>query len=112
MCPIGPADHLTARSPIRLITPSSNHILEGLGANSEEKREPVGDIDTLVVGSLKALDLNGRLEKQTRRSEANAIWRFTECSPARFLMVRFAFRIQPSSNGTSFLILSKICRNT
>ena len=30
---------------------------KGLGADSEEKREPVSDIDTAVVDSLKALDL-------------------------------------------------------
>jgi hypothetical protein len=30
---------------------------KGLGADSEEKREPVSDIDTAVVGSLKVLDL-------------------------------------------------------
>ena len=29
---------------------------KGLGADSEEKHEPVGDIDTVVVDSLKALD--------------------------------------------------------
>ena len=29
---------------------------KGLGAESEEKREPVSDIDTEVVGSLKVLD--------------------------------------------------------
>ena len=29
---------------------------KGLGAESEEKREPVSDIDTEVVVSLKALD--------------------------------------------------------
>jgi hypothetical protein len=28
----------------------------GLGADSEEKREPVSDIDTAAVDSLKALD--------------------------------------------------------
>ena len=32
-------------------------MLEGPGANSEEKREPVSDIDTAVVDSLKVLDL-------------------------------------------------------
>jgi hypothetical protein len=31
---------------------------KGLGADSEEKHEPVSDIDTAVVGSLKALDPN------------------------------------------------------
>ena len=30
---------------------------KGLGADSEEKREPVSDIDTAVVDSLKVLDL-------------------------------------------------------
>ena len=35
------------------------------GAESEEKREPVSDIDTEVVDSLKALDPDGRLEKRT-----------------------------------------------
>ena len=38
---------------------------QGLGADSEEKREPVSDIDTAAVNSLKALTLTGRLEKQT-----------------------------------------------
>ena len=37
---------------------------KGLGADSEEKHEPVSDIDTVVVDSLKALDPNGRLEKR------------------------------------------------
>ncbi|MGC1354804.1 MAG: hypothetical protein WA851_03210, partial [Xanthobacteraceae bacterium] len=29
---------------------------KGLGADSEEKHEPVSDIDTVVVGGLNALD--------------------------------------------------------
>jgi hypothetical protein len=36
-----------------------------LGAESEEKREPVSDIDTALVDSLKVLDPDGRLEKPT-----------------------------------------------
>ena len=32
--------------------------MEGLGADSEEKREPGDDIDTALVDSLKALDPN------------------------------------------------------
>ena len=40
-------------------------MMEGPGADSEEKREPVSDIDIAVADSLKVLDLNGRLEKQT-----------------------------------------------
>src|SRR5215472_7127857 len=57
---------LTARPPERLF-----HLVfespwwKGLGAESEEKREPVSDIDTGVVVSLKVLDPDGRLEKRT-----------------------------------------------
>src|SRR5262245_31035757 len=43
---------------------------KGLGAESEEKREPVSDIDTGVVDSLKALDPDGRLEKRTKSRHA------------------------------------------
>jgi len=39
-----------------------------LGAGSEEKREPVSDINTALVDRLKALD---RLEKRTSPSHAN-----------------------------------------
>ena len=31
-------------------------MMEGLGVDSEEKHEPVSDIDTIAVDSLKALD--------------------------------------------------------
>jgi hypothetical protein len=37
----------------------------GPGADSEEKREPVSDINTAVVDSLKVLTSNRRLEKRT-----------------------------------------------
>ena len=40
-------------------------MMEGPGAESEEKREPVSDIDTALVYSLKVLDPDGRLEKPT-----------------------------------------------
>ena len=40
---------------------------KGLRADSEEKREPVSDIDAGVVDSLKVLDPNGRLEKLPSR---------------------------------------------
>ena len=39
--------------------------MERPGAHSEEKREPVGDIDIAVVDSLKVLTPDGRLEKHT-----------------------------------------------
>src|SRR6266536_1491888 len=48
------ANSLTKKAPYK-----------GLGAESEEKHEPVSDINTGVVDSLKALDPDGRLEKQT-----------------------------------------------
>ena len=48
---------------------------KGLGADSEEKHEPVGDIDAAVVDSLKALDPNRPIR------EADM--------PARLLNVRF-----------------------
>src|SRR5712671_2925193 len=35
---------------------SSNPMMEGPGADSEEKHEPASDIDTAVADSLKALD--------------------------------------------------------
>ena len=41
----GPANSLTKKAPYK-----------GPGADSEEKREPVSDIDTVMVDSLKALD--------------------------------------------------------
>ena len=37
---------------------SSNPMMEGPWADSEEKHEPVSDIDTAVVDSLKVLDPN------------------------------------------------------
>ena len=46
---------------------------KGLGAESEEKREPVSDIDTGVVGSLKVLDPAGRLEKPISRQRWEAV---------------------------------------
>jgi hypothetical protein len=49
------ANSLTKKAPYK-----------GLGAESEEKHEPVSDIDTGVVDSLKALDPDGRLEKRTQ----------------------------------------------
>src|SRR6516225_1814392 len=41
-------------------------MMKGPGADSEEKHEPVSDIDTVVVDSLKVLDPDGRLEKRPK----------------------------------------------
>src|SRR5262249_19564962 len=56
-------------------TSSSNPILEGPCAESEEKREPVGDIALELVDSLKTLDPAGRLEKRTRPGDLRTIGR-------------------------------------
>ena len=45
---------------------------KGPGADSEEKREPVSDIDTVVADSLKVLDL-----KRPIREEADVRARFS-----------------------------------
>ena len=56
-CPLGPTVRLTARSPKRLFhLVLESHDTRAPGADSEEKHEPVSDIDTVVVDSLKALD--------------------------------------------------------
>src|SRR5262249_28273507 len=56
-CPLGPAVRLTARPPKRLFhLVFESHDGRATGADSEEKHEPVSDIDTVVVDSLKALD--------------------------------------------------------
>jgi hypothetical protein len=49
---------------------------KGLGADSEEKHEPVSDIDTIVVDSLKALDpkrpiREADIELRLRRARRN-----------------------------------------
>ena len=50
--------YLTARPRSEIVPPRPrNPMMEGPpGADSEEKHEPVSDIDTVVVDSLKALD--------------------------------------------------------
>jgi hypothetical protein len=56
-CPLGPAVQLATRPSKRLVPPRPRiPRWKGLGADPEEKREPVSDIDTAVVDSLKALD--------------------------------------------------------
>jgi hypothetical protein len=43
---------------------------KGLGADSEEKHEPAGDIDAAAVGSLKVLDLNQPIREATKLRSA------------------------------------------
>ena len=57
LIPLGPTVLLTARPPERLFhLVLESHDGRAPGADSEEKHEPVSDIDTIVVDSLKALD--------------------------------------------------------
>ena len=58
--------HIDGEAARKIVPPRLRiPMMEGLGAESEEKREPVSDIDTGVVVSLKVLDPDGRLEKRT-----------------------------------------------
>jgi hypothetical protein len=52
---------------------------KGLGADSEEKHEPVSDIDTAEVDSLKALDPN-RPIRETDKGGCGRIVRFVPIS--------------------------------
>ena len=58
---------------------------KGLGADSEEKHEPVGDIDTAVVDSLKALDPN----RPIREADIRIVRR----NPAHWSVLRVAFPV-------------------
>jgi hypothetical protein len=62
---------------------------KGLGAESEEKREPASDIDTGVVDGLKALDPDGRLEKRSgRRADIGGCLKRPRSGPTPFAMER------------------------
>ena len=52
---------------------------KGLGADSEEKHEPVSDIDTVVVDSLKALDP----KRPIREADITLRTRYVRFVPAR-----------------------------
>ena len=86
MSPLGPTVRLPARPPIRLFhLVFESHNGRGLGADSEEKREPVSDIDIAVVDSLKVLDPNRPIREADSCTAAivtTAIARNWEFSPA------------------------------
>ena len=46
-------------------------MMEGPGAESEEKREPVSDIDTAVADSLKVLDLKWPIREADIRADVS-----------------------------------------
>jgi hypothetical protein len=52
------------RAPPRLRIPR----WKGLGADSEEKHEPVSDVDTEVMDGLKALDPEGPIREADKRA--------------------------------------------
>jgi hypothetical protein len=49
---------------------------KGLGADSEEKREPVSDIDTAVVDSLKVLDLKWPIREADMKHAMACVTKF------------------------------------
>jgi len=61
---------LLSRQAARKIVPPRLRILwwKGPGADSEEKHEPVSDIDTAVVDGLKALDPKRPIREADMRS--------------------------------------------
>ena len=56
---------------------------KGLGADSEEKHEPVSDIDTVAVDSLKALDPNGPIREADIEQASPQQARFMSTRPVR-----------------------------
>ena len=72
------AELLDKRSPI-----------QGPGADSEEKHEPVSGVDIAVAVSLKVLDLDGRLEKRTWPM-ATVVFDF---DPSRTLQNRTSYKL-------------------
>ena len=73
---------------------------KGLGAESEEKREPVSDIDTGVVVSLKVLDPDGRLEKRTNSRHAGMS---ALCHKQTFALQQISYSITSSARASSLL---------
>ena len=54
---LGPTVKSDGKAAFQIVPPRSRiPCWKGLGADSEEKREPASDINTVVVDSLKALD--------------------------------------------------------
>src|SRR5262249_60459141 len=71
-------------------------------AESEEKREPVSDIDTGVVVSLKVLDPDGRLEKRTNAPQQRGYRRGpVSCVPPLEIALRGLRSDHQSTQGPS-----------
>ena len=66
-------------------------MMEGPCADSEEKREPVGDIDTAVVDSLKALDPNLPIREADMPAAGNCRERpISDIAETKFLRCKMA----------------------
>jgi hypothetical protein len=70
------------------------------GADSEEKREPASDIDTVVVDSLKALDPNRPIR------EADIQASIAQPSLSRRQGTDSAARVRPNILNTSLTVMS------
>ena len=76
----------TARPPERLLHPVFEpHHGRASGADSGEKREPAGDIDTVVVASLEALDPGRPIREADNVAEAKEV----RSGPERGVPTRF-----------------------
>jgi len=72
-------------------------MLEGPGADSEEKREPVSDIDTRVVDSLKALDPDRPIrEADMQRTGSCLLWANSGTSTFTDALFRASLTTDPS----------------
>ena len=58
-------------------------MMEGPGADSEEKHEPVSDIDTAAVDSLKALDPDRPIREATELLRCHELTRWAMCGRLR-----------------------------
>jgi hypothetical protein len=73
-------------------------MMEGPGAESEEKREPASDIETAAVDSLKCLTQIGRLEKRTSTASSPADPNTSVVTTALQRAARLAPKIATTNN--------------
>src|SRR5262249_24085569 len=83
---------LTARPPERLFhLVLESHDGRAPGADSEEKHEPVSDIDTVVVDSLKALDPEWPIREADINRQASAFPLCANCGLMRVKQMTSSF---------------------
>ena len=69
-------------------------MMEGPGADSEEKREPVSDIDTTVVDSLKVLDLKWPIREADIRRQVPH-WDLPQANSRNLFQTAWILRRRP-----------------